>query len=166
MWALEGGHTFKDVLWKPRVGFGVDYASGDSSPNDGKHQTFNQLFPLGHAYLGYIDLVARQNVWAGNVNVTVNPHKDVKAQLAYHAFWLAENADGLYNAAGVLQRRDPTGNSSHEVGQELDLTITWTIDVHSSVLFGYSHFWNGDFINETGLGDDADFIYMQYEIKF
>lgn len=165
-WALDGGHTFEDVPWKPRLGIGVDYASGDADPSDGKHQTFNQLFPLGHAYLGYIDFVARQNVWAGSVNLTVKPREDVTARLAYHAFWLAENSDGLYNAGGALVRRDPTGRSSHDVGQELDLTISWQIDVHSSILFGYSHFWNGDFINETGLGDDADFIYLQYEIKF
>lgn len=164
--AAEAGYTFLDTSWTPRIGLGFDYASGDADPNDGRHQTFDQLFPLGHAYLGLIDLVARENILAGDVNLTVRPLDNVTARVAYHAFWLAEEADGLFNAGGALLRRDPTGASSRDIGQEIDLTIVWKLDAHAQMLFGYSHLWNGGFINNTGLGDDADFIYVQYELKF
>lgn len=165
-WAIEGGHTFKDLPWTPRLGGGFDYASGDSDPDDGHHARFNQLFPLGHAYLGLIDLVARQNIVAANANLTLKPLKNVTAKVSYHAFWLAANSDGLFNAGGALLRRDATGGSPHDVGHELDFIVKWSYDAHQSVLLGYSHFWNGGFINNTGLGDDADFIYLQYEVKF
>jgi hypothetical protein len=165
-WAAEGGYTFSDCPWTPRFGAGFDYASGDSDPNDGQHARFNQLFPLGHAYLGYMDLVARQNVIAGNLNVTAKPCKNVTTRVAYHTFWLAENSDGLFNAGGVQLRRDATGSSPHDVGQEVDFTVGFKLDKHSSFLVGYSHFWNGGFINSTGLGDDADFVYVQYLLRF
>ncbi len=165
-WAAEAGYTFRELDWSPRIGLGFDHASGDASPSDSYHQTFDQLFPLGHAYLGYIDLVARQNVIAGNVNLTFRPVETVSVRLAHNAFWLAENSDGLFNAGGALLRRDPLGNAPHDVGQEFDLTINWKVDDHSSVLFGYSHLWNGGFINETGLGDDPDFVYLQYVVRF
>ena len=42
----------------------------------------------------------------------------------------------------------------------------WKVDVHSSVLFGYSHFWDSDFIIETGPSEDADLFYVQYALKF
>ena len=39
-----------------------NYGSGDDDPQDGAHGTFDQLYPLGHAYYGYIDPFALQNL--------------------------------------------------------------------------------------------------------
>ncbi|MEE9296386.1 MAG: alginate export family protein [Phycisphaerae bacterium] len=166
-WTLDGGYTF-DFACKPRIGAGFDWASGDDNPADGTVGTFNQMFPLGHKYFGYLDLIGRQNITAVNVNLSAwaVPNK-VKTKLAYHTFWLTEEEDALYNAGGAATLRDPTGGSGQEVGQELDLTILWKINVHSSVLFGYSHFWEDNFVHSTvGGDDDPDFYYLQYQYKF
>lgn len=166
-WSLDGGYTFEPVAWKPRIGAGFDWASGDEDPRDGKVGTFDQLFPLGHAYFGYLDLVGRQNITAVNVNLSAWPvEKKVKAAMAYHTFWLNARQDALYNAGGAATRRDPLGASGTEVGHELDLTVTWTIDVHQSLLVGYSHFWDSDFIINTGKSEDPDLFYVQYAFKF
>jgi hypothetical protein len=166
-WALDGGYTFEPVTWKPRVGAGFDWASGDDDPTDGKVGTMDQLFPLGHKYFGYLDLIGRQNITAANVNISCWPiEKVLQTALAYHAFWLSEEEDFLYDASGAAGRRDPTGQSGKEVGQEIDFTLAWKIDVHSSILFGYSHFWHNDFIVETGPSEDADLFYLQYAFKF
>ncbi|MCG8406188.1 MAG: alginate export family protein [Phycisphaerales bacterium] len=164
--ALDSGFTFRDVPWTPRIGVGFDYASGDDDPGDGTHDTFNQLFPLGHKYLGLLDLVARQNILATNVNLTFKPHKKVTTRLAWHTFWNDSTRDALYNAGGAPTRRDPLGGSGHDIGNELDLTIKYVIDVHQSILLGYSHFWGNNFIRSTGPDDDADFLYFQYAFKF
>ncbi|MCB9851968.1 MAG: alginate export family protein [Phycisphaerales bacterium] len=164
--AVDAGYTFKEVSWKPRIGAGFDYGSGDDDPTDGAHETFNQLFPLGHAYLGYLDLFARQNVIATNINLTAKPHEKIVAKLEWMTFWNDSEKDALYNAGGGIVRRDPTGRSGHDIGNELDLTIKYQLDVHSSMLFGYSHFWGNNFIKTTGPSQDADFIYVQYELKF
>ena len=34
---------------------GFDYASGDENPGDGDGETFDQLFPTGHTYFGFIE---------------------------------------------------------------------------------------------------------------
>jgi hypothetical protein len=49
MWTARGGHTFSNLPGSPRVGLDIDVASGDSDPTDGTMETFNHLFPLGHA---------------------------------------------------------------------------------------------------------------------
>jgi hypothetical protein len=166
-WTIDGGHTWEGTPLKPRVGAGFDWASGDRNPNDGTVQTFDQLFPLGHAYFGYLDLIGRQNIMAANVNLSAWPVKDtVKTIAAFHMFWLTESEDALYNAGAGVVRRDPTGNSGREVGQELDLTLSWKLDVHSSLLLGYSHFWPGNYIRGTGRSEDADLFYVQYAFKF
>ena len=61
MVALLGAHTFKEMDYKPQIYAGYDYASG-SSPSSNNRNTFLQLFPLGHAYLGWMDYVGRQNI--------------------------------------------------------------------------------------------------------
>ena len=86
--------------------------------------------------------------------------------MAYHAFWLSNRKDALYNAGAAPGRRDPTGHSGREVGQELDLTVEWKLDVHAKLLFGYSHFWDSDLITNTGPSEDADLFYVQYQFKF
>ena len=166
MWAADTGYKLGDVPWTPRIGIGFDYASGDSDPFDDVHQTFNQMDPLGHAYFGYLDQIGRQNLWAQNVNLTVKPHKSVTSRLAWHTFWTDKNRDALYNVAGAPVRRSARGNVGDEIGHELDLTIKWQIDPHASVLFGYSHFWDSDFITDTGVSEDPDLFYLQYHYRF
>ncbi len=166
-WGIDGGYTLTDCAWKPRIGAGFDWASGDENPVDGKVGTFDQLFPLGHTYLGLIDLVARQNLNAVHVDITAWPvAKKVKAKLSYHAFWLNEKRDALYGVTGAPGRRDVTGNSGTELGHELDLTVVWKINRHQSMLFGYSHFWDSSFITNTGVSEDPDLFYVQYAFKF
>lgn len=166
-WAVDGGYTFKKNAWTPRVGAGFDIATGDRRGTDGSVQTFNQFFPLGHKYFGYMDLIGRQNITAANVNISAWPvPKKVRAAIAFHSFWLTSRKDFLYNAGGGPSRRDATGGSGREIGQELDLTLLWKMNLHASMLFGYSHFWDGGFIQDTGPSDDVDFFYVQYKYKF
>ncbi len=164
--AVDLGYTFKEAEWTPRLGAGFDFGSGDDDPTDGAHETFNQLFPLGHAHLGYLDLFARQNVLASNINLTFKPCKKVTTRLAWLTFWNDSETDALYNAGGGAVRRDPTGRSGHDIGNELDVTIKYAHDAHSSLLFGYSHFWGNNFIKTTGPSEDADLFYVSYEFKF
>lgn len=166
MMGADGGYTFKSVAMTPRLGAGFDFATGDDTPRDNSHDTFNQLYPLGHAYLGYLDDVARQNIIAPNLNASIKPLKDVTVKLSWFHFWLDSELDALYNAGGNPIRRNVTGSSGNDVGDELDLTINWQVDTHSAVLFGWSHFWPNNFIETSGRSQDADYIYLQYAFKF
>ncbi len=166
MAAADAGYTFETCPWTPRLGIGFDYGSGDDDPSDGTHDTFNPLYPDRHAHLGLIDAVGRQNVLATNVNVTFEPLEKVSTRLAWYTFWNDAKRDALYDANGAATRRETTGGSGHDIGNELDLTVKYDIDAHQSVLFGYSHFWGNNFIRSTGPSEDADLIYLQYAFKF
>ena len=166
-WTIDGGYTVDALACKPRIGVGFDWAGGDDNPFDGSVGTFNQLFPLGHAYFGFLDLVGRQNITALNVNLSAWPVANkVKAAMAFHTFWLTNQEDALYNAGGGAVRRDPLGDSGREVGHELDVTLAWKLCAHSNVLLGYSHFWDSSFIRRTGRSENADLLYVQYGFKF
>lgn len=167
MIANDTGYTFKDVPMSPRIGAGVDFATGDRTRGDGTIGTFNQLFPTGHMYLGYMDIVGRQNVFSPNVNFTIKPVKDVTVKAFYYHFWLASDTDALYNALGIATRRDPSGASGSNVGDEFDVTVNWKVDAHSSLLLGFSYFWPDGFIERTAPpSPDGSFYYIQWQFRF
>ena len=61
------GHRFARWPLVPELWFYFDYASGNRRPDGGSFGTFNQLFPFGHKFFGYMDIVGRQNIIAPNV---------------------------------------------------------------------------------------------------
>jgi hypothetical protein len=69
----------------PQFWLYYDYASGDSNPGQGNtFGTFNQLFPFGYYYLGYSDLVARQNIQDLNMQMAAYPTDWIYVLLQYH----------------------------------------------------------------------------------
>lgn len=164
--AVEAGYTLADVVAKPRVYLGYDYASGDGNPSDDKVETFNQLFPLGHAFLGYADVLGRQNVIDFSQGVSCWPvEKNVQLRLDHHIFHRAETSDAVYNVGGGVFRKADAGDA-REIGSEIDLTATCKINRNTTVSAGYSHFFAGDFIKESGPSEDIDFLYASAQYTF
>jgi hypothetical protein len=169
--AIEGGFTAEGCPLKPRTFIGFDLATGDRDANDGKLNTFNQLFPLGHAYFGYIDTIGRQNIvdLHPGVDLTLLENasyaKKVTLRAEYHLFWRQNASDALYNAGGAPIR--PAGGSDERfVGSEIDLLLNWQVDRHTLIYIGYSHFFPGDFLSDTGPSGDIDFIYAAAQFTF
>ena len=165
MFTTEEGYTFKPCPLTPRLWLGFDYASGDDRAG-GDVGTFNQLFPLGHAYFGYIDEIGRQNIVDIHPGLSIKCASDkltVKAE--GHFFWRAESADALYNGGGGVVRRGAPGTSK-DVGTEFDLVANYKFNRHLDVEAGYSHFFPGTFIKQTGPDNDINFFYLQTQIYF
>ena len=187
-WAIfahrETTFKFQQLLgrFQPTLWAYYDWASGDKDPTDTTHGTFNQYFPLAHKYFGFMDIIGRQNIQDANVLFTLQPTNKVKLLAWYHIFHLQSDTDALYNAAGAPIYQDPTGGSGGDIGQELDLLVNWSITPRINMLFGYSHFWIGDYFDSSVIqtsgtpaggiatngadGQDADFYYTQFHVRF
>ena len=116
-----------------------------------------------------MDLVGRRNIEALSLRFSVRPHPRLRLAVAGHQFWLQSNKDALYNAGGAPIRRDPSGDSGDNVGQELDVTATFALLDRVDLLLGYSRFWAGDFVDATnppGVSGNADFFYTQLRARF
>ena len=144
------------------LGMAYNYGSGDSNPRDGKHQTFDNLYPLNHAYYGYMDLFSLQNIHNGESVLTWKANKTNKFRLAYEGFWLVNSAtDAWYNAGGGPTRR-AAGPVSSYVGSEIDFMLATAFKPwHISTLLGYSHFFAGSYVQQTGTSRDANFFFLQ-----
>lgn len=156
-WMTGLGYQFKCMPWKPTLWGFFDYASGDAPGGD--FNRYNQLFPLAHKYLGFIDAVARSNIESPNLRLTMAPSKKLSLLFWYYNFQ-ADEAQDLVRSIGGTPAQDPTRSN---FGNELDCLATYKVNARSSVVGGYSHLWRGGKI----IGDtDADFFYLQWTTNF
>jgi Alginate export len=160
------GTHFADVPLNPTFWVYFDYASGDHKPGKGDFGTFNQLFPNGHAYFGGTDLVGRQNIEDLNFDGWVTPCKWIIVGVQYHILRLDAAKDALYNAAGAVERVDPTGRAGTNVGEVFTTYTNFHLSAHSDLLLQYSHLSAGEFIKRTGPGGSPDEFYLQYGFRW
>src|SRR5260370_3425313 len=140
------GYNAKELCWNPQAWLYFDYASGDSSPTTGTAHTFNQLFPFGHYYFGFLDVIGRQNITDLNGQVAFYPANWLTLFSQYHVLNLDKSQDALYNSAGAPIRRSPTGVAGHDVRQILDFLVNVHLDKHSDIFLTYGHLFSADFI--------------------
>jgi hypothetical protein len=153
-----------DSLGAPRLWAGLDWASGDDSTG-GDVETFDQLYPLGHAYLGYMDYIGRQNIIDTSLGAKWDLGRNVSLDFGNHAFWADSTDDAIYNAGGGVLR--PAGSfDSSWIGFETDLVATWRPQSWFEAQVGYGHFFPGDAIDESGPDEESDFFYVQLITRF
>jgi hypothetical protein len=163
------GRNWKDLSLTPTVWLYYDYASGDSDPTAGDVHTYHQLFPFGHYYLGWMDLVGRQNIQDLNAHLYLYPSPWITVWLQYHHFWLDESRDALYNAGGVAYRRDPTGAAGHNVGDEIDTVVNFHVSRYSDILVSYNKLFGGGFLEATASANqaaDAEALYLIFQQRW
>ncbi len=162
------GYQFARLPFNPQFWVYNDWASGNQNPTSGDiHGTFNQLFPWGHTYFGYLDLVGRQNIDDVSTQFGFYPAKWIFTTVQYHVFHLDSARDALYNASGTVIRSDPTGQAGTNVGDEIDFTTNFHLSLHQDIFLGYSKLFAGSFIHRTaGPQTGPALFYCQYSFKW
>jgi len=143
-------------------------ASGDSTPGDDKHRTFDNLYPLNHAYYGYMDMFSLQNIH--NLELV---YKNRGFRIGLQSFWLNETNDKWYNAGlkGNSARQQSALAQSNEgsyVGSEIDITYKKAfLDKKLGVAIGASFFFSGDYVENTANSpQDPAFLFVQTKYTF
>lgn len=176
------GYTFTDTLGAPRVAVEYDYGSGDGNPNDGTHETFDNLYPTNHKFYGYQDLASLQNLSDLVLIFNIKPHARLSLALETHFMWLADTHDRFYNIGGVARAgAGATGNPGSGtgyglnptygsfLGNEVDLIAGIALTKAAVLELGYSHFFRGDYIKDTFAvsgSKDSDWVYAQLILRF
>jgi hypothetical protein len=161
------GWNFSKLPTTPQFWISWDFASGDHNPGTtDTHGTFNQLFPFGHYYFGYLDLVGRQNIQDLNFQTVFWPQKWITCWAQYHLFRLDSAKDALYGPASQVLRVDPTGRAGKDVGNELDLVTNFHLAQNQDIWVGYSKLYEGSFLKKTGPGPSPELFYLQYSFRW
>jgi hypothetical protein len=171
MAVAQAGYTFSDTPTTPRLG--AEYAYGSGSSGNGRHGTFDNLFPTNHKFYGYMDFVSLQNIQDVRGELTLKPSQITSFAIEGHGFWLADTHDYFYNVAG--QPRTTGGYGIHPgynsfVGSELDVIGSLAVTRNAQFEVGYGHFFPGEYIKQSlaGVGGEqaADYVYVQTTINF
>lgn len=170
------GYNWLETPWKPRLFVEYNYASGDNSPANKKGgvtgsdtHTFQNLFPTNHPLFGIMDLFSWQNMEDVRLSARVNPVKSVTLQTDLGFHWLANTNDAWYRANGLTTVRPlntAARNASSYTGAEIDVIATWNATKNVQLQGGYSHFFAGSYLSDTGASSDADFAYIQAKVAF
>jgi hypothetical protein len=162
------GYRFKDVPTTPTFWVYNDWASGDN--HGGQGGTFNQLFPFGHFYFGFLDPVGRQNIEDLNLHANFFLTNWIFTGLQGHFFYLDSRFDALYNSAGTATRKSANGSAGYHVGDDLDWVTNFHLTQHQDVLIGFSQLFAGEFIRNTGTTPSSkqspQQFYIQYSYKW
>jgi hypothetical protein len=163
----ELGYTFQHPV-RPRVALAYNYATGDDDPLDGDHETFYNLYPTNHLHYGQMDLFSWRNLHDIELNVSKKPLENLTTVAELHFFLLDEpGSDAWYNAGGAVQRRAAAGSDPDAyVGTELDLRLIYRPIDWLALEGGYSHFFAGGYVDDTGESDDADWGYLMATVTF
>ena len=164
---LQGGYTWSEHAWQPRLGVLYSYASGDQTGADAKSQTFQNLFATTHLHYGYMDLNSLQNLHDLRLAYAVKPAANISVALEGHIQYLATSADFWYNVGGVARNAGgyATRGHSNHLGNEIDLAASWNPVPSTQIELGISRNFRGDYIKESladdGGSKDASYVYLQ-----
>jgi hypothetical protein len=153
-----------------RIAAEYAYASGDRDPNDGRLNTFDPIFPFGHAYHGHMDLVLWSNIHAFSVQLTSGMPKPIEwleLHLDGHLFWLDKTKDAWYALSKTPTRRDPTGVAASDLGSEVDVYAQvrlWKNRIF--VWTGFSQFFTAEYVRDTGKSEDQRWAFLMVEFNF
>jgi hypothetical protein len=151
----------------PKATSEYNYATGDRAANDGRRQTFDQLYPTGHDKLGLADQIGWRNIHHIREGVEITPFKATPISLNYHSWWLASATDGLYAASGaLLVPRVVGGAANTHVGQELDLQVSHPITPQLQLAAGYAYMFSGAFLKEATPGASYSYPYVMATYVF
>ena len=153
--------------WTPRIYAEYNYASGDGTPGDGTLEAFDDMYPTGHLYYGYNDLVGLRNLHNVRVGASVVPWRRLTLAIDVHTFRLATPDDHLYNAAGVATVTVPAGGAAHgSVGREVDVSFTLPVAQTLSFSGGVGRLFAGPFLEAHSPGADNTFVHAQLAMRF
>lgn len=181
---VETGYTIEKSKLLPRFAVEFNQASGDKNPSDTSNESFLNLFHTNHKFYGYMDVMGWKNMRNVALTARAKPFayldsslKKSVLRLDYHWFWLQTTQDLWYRANAITTVAAPApairGSLPKDLGQEFDVTWTWSPSPPYEVLVGWSYFWTGDYLPAAravggipGRGDNATFGYAQLVVKF
>ncbi len=171
--ALDARYVI-DMKWKPAVRLGYVLGSGDKQSNDGKNETFANLFPNAHGFLGAMDYASWSNIVAPHLGIEFSPRENFSFGANYFVLDLQNENDAWYRAGGFTIGtpqefyRKAVPGAGKRIGQELDLHAECVYRKRLGLKLGASKFFAGEFIANTGglAADDSWWGYFAVEVKF
>ncbi len=162
-WGFAGkvtyGETGADGL-TVRVGVEFDAASGNDNLGDGKQENLQTLFPTNHKHYGYMDLIGWSNMMDLRGIAILGFSPQTTLEFSWHYLRLMTSEGGWVGVTGAWIRAGVEEGPT-TLGNEVDLLFRWKATQGLGVGIGWSTFFPGAFVEETGPSPTSHFGYLQ-----
>jgi hypothetical protein len=145
--AADNAYTIVSALWRPRLGFAADIASGDHNPADPDLETFNALFQSG-TYSGRAQILGPNNAIRLEPSLGLSFSERVAFSAGWGFFWRENANDGLYGIPGNLIVPSHGVKSRYE-GSRPIVQLDWQVTRHLSAHVNYIYVFNAQFEEQS-----------------
>jgi hypothetical protein len=161
----DTGFTFRQNLFRPRIGVRADLATGDR----GGHAlgSFNPLFEAAPVYSGPSGLLGPTNLIDVTPSIKLQLNK-VLLTLESSSFWRQSLQDGIYSpaVASAPPVRRGNANQSRYVATAPSVTISYQATRHIFVSTIYTHFLAGQFLRDSPPNRDVNYAASWITYRF
>jgi len=157
-------YAFTSSRWRPRIFAQHDFASGNDTPSNGSHRTFDTLYPTAHDRFGIVDLFGWQNITAARAGSTFEPHRRLSVTAQGLDFWAVSALDSVYNTSGSAIVTNKANNGKH-IGAEGDVYTWYELNRHFNLGGGYGFFGGGDFLSHITTSHNYSYSYIALNFK-
>ncbi len=168
-YAVEGGYQWPRLPGSPWLRAGVNHASGDDAPEDGRHATFFQLIPTARIYaqFPFYNLMNTDDVFA---QIILRPHDRVTVRSDVRRLRLSEAADLWYSGGGATNAQvfgfsgTPSGGEQ-SLASLGDVGVTVSVANNVAIAAYYAHASGGRVVGATYPRRRARFGYLELTFR-
>ena len=161
----EARYVFRDILWKPMIGIGLRYITGDYDPNDGQMNTYDPMYPK--PVYGLATPQGPSNISHVKPTLGIQPLENLFLNFSWYLLARTSNRDGTYSPSMDQVRPIPGATSDKFiVGNQFSLDIFWIKNQNLSFITFVSYVEPGNYVIETGVGKSVFFWASAVQYKF
>ena len=161
----ELGFRVRDTELGPRLGAEYNFATGDSRSGDGRHTTFDDLYPAGYNKYGMADPFAWRNIENVSGSLDWGISRRWRMGVGYRSFWLASIQDGLYTKGDLFLTLNPYATSRH-VGNQASIMAAYEFSKSLQLYGGYARFFPGQYLVDCSHYGSFSSPYVMLNYKF
>jgi hypothetical protein len=149
--------------------FGVtgNYLSGDKNKNDNQLNTYNLLY--SKPQYGLTAPLGATNMVSFNPYFKLNPTRKSNVYFGANLMWRQSTQDGTYSPGAVQLRPRPEilfTSTEKGLGTLLVLEINYAINSNFSIGGDASQFLAGNYVKQTGAGQNITYLSFKASFKF
>jgi hypothetical protein len=164
---VKAGYMATYLPWKPHLLGEYDYASGNNGRDPNRIGTFDQQYPSNHNAFGLVDVFGFQNIKQYRLNLDLKPYRHLTLLFQAESLHVAARNDGLYNSAGALFLKPPSGGFTGDViGAGFDASAKYVYHRYLVVQAGVGHFFPGQVMTHNGHGTPLTISWLQLTYRF
>ncbi|MEM9830805.1 MAG: alginate export family protein [Bacteroidota bacterium] len=141
-------YLFSPKQWRPTIGLGLDWSSGDRKSDDQELNSFNPMF-VNPATYSLAAINTPVNLFSVHPSLFLFPSKKLLIKCEFATFYRSSAEDGFYSPPR-FQSRESNGISDRHLGNVLGLFLKYTFNESINFDLRNSLFLSGDFIQKSG----------------